>query len=124
MSKRLSEEKKIIQSQLKEENDEKWSLFYYNQKLREINKENENNLKREELDEKKKKINDFLYQKKLISDEARYISEQMALEKQKYSDMFDGMFSKKGLDKYAYMNIKDMISDDPRFKQICQYYEE
>ena len=40
-----------------------------------------------------------------------------------YSDQLDNLFSKKGLDEYAYMNIKEMIAGDPNFKEICQYYE-
>ena len=88
-----------------------------------IDKENKINEMREELDDKKKKVNDFLKQKELIAKEMRYISDQMTFQKRKYYEQFDNLFSKKGLDEYAYSNIKGFIAGDPKYKEICQYYE-
>ena len=79
--------------------------------------------KREELDEKKRKLNDFIKQKKLIAEEMRYLSDQYNLKNKIIHEQFDDLFSKKGLDEYTYMNIKGMISCDPKFRDICDYYE-
>ena len=79
--------------------------------------------KREELFEKRKKLDDFISQKKLIADEMRYLSDQYTLKKNMYHEQFDGLFSKKGLDEYTYMNIKDIYAGDPKFKGIYNYFE-
>jgi hypothetical protein len=123
ITKRIMEEKKIIASQLQEENEGRKIAFEYNHQKIENDKQNKLEELREELDDKKKRVNDFLLQKELIAKEARYISDQMTYQKQIYREQFDNMFSKKGLDEYAYMNIKEMIGGDPNFKEICQYYE-
>ena len=98
-------------------------MFECNHQKLEIDRENKLNELREELDDKKRKVNDFLLQKQLIAKEARYISDQMTYQRQMYYDQFDDMFSKKGLDKYAFMKVKGMIEGDPKFKDICQFYE-
>ena len=78
---------------------------------------------REELDDKKRRVNEFLKEKESIAKEARYISDQMTFQKRKYIEQFDNIFYKRGLDEYAYNNVKGMIAGDPRYKEICQYYE-
>ena len=123
ITKRIFEEKKIIASQLQEENEERQMAFLCNHQKVENDKQNKLEELREELDDKKKRVNDFLLQKELIAKEARYISDQMTYQRQMYSEQLDNLFSKKGLDEYAYMNIKEMIAGDPNFKEICQYYE-
>ena len=96
--------------------------FEYRYKIKEIDNELKLNEKRKELDEKKKKVEEFISQKKKIQDEMRYLSDQYTIKKNAYHDLFNGMFSKKGLDEYAYMDIKGMISGDPKFDEIYQYY--
>ena len=123
-TRRILEEKKIIANLIQEENEEKQKIFDCNHQQIENDKQNKIKEMREELDDKKRKVDEFLKQKELIAKEARYISDQMTFQKRKYFEQFDNMFSKKGLDKYAYMNVKDMIAGDPRFKEICQFYEE
>ena len=123
ITKRVFDEKKIIADLIREENEEKQMAFEWKHQQIEIEKENKINKMREELDDKKKRINDFLYEKELIAKEARYISDQMTFEKRRYFAQFDKMFYKRGLDHYAYMNVKDMIAGDPKYKEICQFYE-
>ena len=67
-------------------------------------------------------MDDFIQQKKLIQDEIRYLGDQYSLKSKMYHEQFDEIFSKKALDEYAYMNIKDKISGDPKFKEIQEYY--
>ena len=123
ITKRIFEEKKIIAEQIKEENDEKKKAFEYKHQMLEIDKKIKLEEKREELDEKKRKLNDFIKQKKLIAEEMRYLSDQYNLKNKIIHEQFDDLFSKKGLDEYTYMNIKGMISGDPKFRDICDYYE-
>ena len=123
ITKRILEEKKIIASQIQEENEERQFEFECKYKQIQIDKENKIKELREELDDKKKKVNEFLKEKELISKEARYISDQMTFQGRKYNEQFDNIFSKKGMDKYAYMKLKGMIAGDPKFKEICQFYE-
>ena len=123
ITRRLLEEKKIIASEMQEENEERQMAFECKYQQIQIDKENKINEMREELDDKRNKVNEFLKQKELIAKEARYISDQMTFQKRKYYEQFDNLFSKKGLDKYAYMNVKDLIAGDPKYKEICQFYE-
>ena len=123
ITRRIFEEKKIIAEQIKEENDEKKKAFDCKYQILEIDKKMKLEEKREELDEKKKKLDDFILQKKMIQDEIRYLSDQYSLKNKIYHEQFDDMFSKRGLDEYTYMNIKGMISGDPKFRGIQEYYE-
>ena len=122
-TKRIFEEKKIIAQNIKEENDERKRVFESKYQILEIDKKIKLEEKREELDEKRKKLDDFLQQKKLIQDEIRYLGDQYSLRNKMYHEQFDELFSKRGLDEYTYMNIKEMISGDPKFKQVQEYYE-
>ena len=123
ITKRIFEEKKIIAEQIKEENEQKKKEFECKHQMLEIGKKMKLEEKREELDEKKKKFNDFILQKKLIAEEMRYLSDQYSLKKRMLHEQFDEMFSRKGLDEYTYMDIKGMISGDPKFKEMQEYYE-
>ena len=123
ITRRIFEEKKIIANQIQEENEERKQYFDCKHKQIEIDKQNKINEMREELDDKRRKVNEFLKEKELIAKEARYISDQMTFQKRKYFEQFDNMFSRRGLDKYAYMNVKEMIAGDPKYKEICQFYE-
>ena len=124
ITKRIFEEKKIIAEQIKEENDEKKRAFDCKYQILEINKKLKLEEKREEINEKRKKLDDFIKQKKLIDEEMRYLADQYSLKNKMYHEQFDELFSRRGLDEYTYMNIKGMISGDPRYKDICQYYEQ
>ena len=123
IKKRIFEEKKIIAEQIKEENEEKKRAFDYKYQILEIDKKLKLEEKREEINEKNKKLDDFIKQKKLIAEEIRYLSDQYSLKSKLYHEQFDELFSKRGLDEYTYMNIKGIISGDPKFKELCQYYE-
>ena len=122
-TKRILEEKVLMAKEIKEENDEKYKAVESNYQLIENDRKNRLEEMREELDDKKMRVNEFLKQKKLLAQEARFISDQITYQKQLYKEQFDKMFSKKGLDENNYNNVKGMIAGDPRFKEICQYYE-
>ena len=123
ITKRIFEEKKIIAEQIKEENDEKKRAFDCKYQILEINKKLKLEEKREEINEKRKKLDDFIKQKKLIDEEMRYLADQYSLKNKMYHEQFDELFSRRGLDEYTYMEIKGMVSGDPKFKDLCQYYE-
>jgi hypothetical protein len=123
ITKRIFEEKKIIAEQIKEENDEKRRAFDCKYQILEINKKLELEEKREEINEKRKKLDDFIQQKKLIADEMRYLADQYSLKSKIYHEQFDELFSRRGLDEYTYMEIKGMVAGDPKFKDLCKYYE-
>ena len=54
----------------------------------------------------------------------RYLSDQYSLKNKILHEQFDELFSRRGLDEYTYMNIKGMVSGDPKFKDLCKYYEQ
>ena len=123
ITKRIFEEKKIIADQIKEEMDEKRKAYDCKYQILEMDKKIKLEEKREELNEKRKKLDDFISQKKLIADEVRYLSDQYTIKNRMYHEQFDGLFSKRGLDEYTYMNIRGMISGDPKFKEVYDYFE-
>jgi hypothetical protein len=123
ITKRIFAEKQIIADKIKEENDERYMVVGCKYQQLEMDRKNKLDEKREELDDKRRAVNEFLREKQLIAQEARYISDQITYQRQKCGEQFDNMFSRRGLDEYAYMKVKGFISGDPRYKEICKFYE-
>ena len=92
--------------------------------MMEIDKKIKLEEKRDEINEKRRKLDEFISQKKLMEDEMRYLSDQYSLKNKMLHEQFDELFSRRGLDEYTYMNIKGMVSGDPKFKDLCKYYEQ
>ena len=78
------------------------------------------NKKREELDEKKQKINDFLNEKQMINENKVYINDNFNNEYNFYSKKINEMMYKRPMDKSSLNNIQEMFYDNQKLAGMIQ----
>ncbi len=78
------------------------------------------NKKREELDEKKQKINDFLNEKQMINENKVCINDNFNNEYNFYSKKINEMMYKRPMDKSSLKNIQEMFYDNQKLAGMIQ----
>ena len=74
------------------------------------------------LNEKDKKVEEFMKQKKKMNDRKQLMSEQINQQKQQYQAQFENIFNKKTIDNETLDMIREMFPNNKQLEKLIEEY--
>ena len=118
ITQKIKDKNKLIHDKKQEDNEERVKQVEFNKQQLELYDNLKKDKKIKEMDEKKDKINNLLYEKAKITEEKRYIYDNLAKQYGFYSQEINELMYKRPMDKTSLNNIRDMVSQNPKLAGI------